>query len=726
MLPKRFIISFLLLAGSVLFSEPGEIKHSFAPGQYPDWRKGGELLVVNQLENAVELQASELSFARLIRNFVLTPGRTYRISVQGSGPMNICIRRTGEGARNDVFFADVFKQSPIFTFQYTPPAEYPAKIRLMLCPAERNVPARVEGFAFTPLGQTAVPAALQKETLDKVIQPSKVRGFVFPDGTLTEKRMKEGKRLHGNFFRVRFRDEQDLSRAEVVCKLARKYGVKITLEFMHGGDALNRSRAFAGLLKKYKDEIWAVRPSGENSTEGLAAFRKMFPDVPVIQELVNCQPSELVDDCHVVYCTRIADRSALTGLKRLLARYAVPVLVNAPAEMAQDVERENWNFALEVTEQTLPAAGISAERELVKNASPAEMQRSIVRAVQRVRKPDSLVCSIITDTHYQSRPPFSVSRFNYSYIGSLQTMQVMADVAKAAKADFVGHCGDVVDGVNPGKNIDQDLQTVMKTLQSSGLPVLLAKGNHDDGSLWAARVKQGNVVHSQADWFRTVVQKTLDAGAVGDDSRPAAGYYYMDFPSSRTRVIVLNCSENSHELNPDGTLKFHSIGITDIGARQINWLAGKALNFRDKADRTKWGVLFIAHISLSQDTMPNVRTLNGVLQAFLDGGIYAGESYPGVCGVDPGKVSCDFTDQGPMKIYGSFYGHHHRLYVDSFYRHNGRLLELNFPTALARQNELGTGNGNGFAMLVLNPGENKLYLFRYGRGSDGVYPLTQQ
>ena len=75
--------------------------------------------------------------------------------------------------------------------------------------------------------------------------------------------------MHGNFFRVRFRDEQDLSRAEAVCKLARKYGVKITLEFMRGGDALNQSRAFAGLLKKYKDEIWAVRPS----------FRGPVPDL---------------------------------------------------------------------------------------------------------------------------------------------------------------------------------------------------------------------------------------------------------------------------------------------------------------------------------------------------------------------------------------------------------------------------------------------------------------
>ena len=58
------------------------------------------------------------------------------------------------------------------------------------------------------------------------------------------------------------------------------------------------------------------------------------------------------------------------------------------------------------------------------------------------------------------------------------------------------------------------------------------------------------------------------------------------------------------------------------------------------------------------------------------------------------------------------------------YLHKGKVLEVCFPTALAPETELGSGNAGGFAMIVLNPSENKMYLFRYGRGSDEVYPLT--
>ena len=139
MLPIRFSIFILLLAGAVLFAEPGECKHSFAPGQYPEWRKGGGLLQVIQKDDAVALQASELSFARLILPLSLTPGRSYRIQVSGSGPMDIRIRRGGEGDRNDLHLRDVFGKNPLCEFIYTPPAEYPANIRLMLCPARRNI-----------------------------------------------------------------------------------------------------------------------------------------------------------------------------------------------------------------------------------------------------------------------------------------------------------------------------------------------------------------------------------------------------------------------------------------------------------------------------------------------------------------------------------------------------------------------------------------------------------
>ncbi|MBQ7393327.1 MAG: metallophosphoesterase [Lentisphaeria bacterium] len=712
----------LVLTGGLLWAQK-PVKHTFAPGQYKNWRAGGELLQVIQKEDAVLLQASEVSFARLILPLSLTPGRSYRIMVQGAGPMDVKIRRSGAGSVNDIALQNVFGRSPICEFIYTPPAEYKASVRLMLCPALRNTPVRLERFELTPLGEDISVAAGLPE---KVIQPPTVRGFVFEDGVLTEERAKAVSALHGNFVRVRLRDAEDLARAKEVCRIARRNGLKITLEFMHGSGALNKSAILKGLCKKYAPEIWGVRPAGDLNSESAAAFRKELPEVRIIQELTACQPGELLSDGNTVYCFRVRNMEALLSLKRFLARYPAAVLVTAPAEMARDIERENWSFALEVTDGTLPRSGIIAERELVKNATPEKRMASVVRAVARVRQPDSLVFGFITDTHYQVDPPFSSPPHIYYYTGSLKQMQRMADLAKAVKADFVGHGGDVVDGIRPKQDLQKDLQDVVRVLKSSGAPVLIAKGNHDDGSLWCFRNKNGRVedILTQSEWFRTVTKAALDAGAVGDPERADAGYYYMDFPTAKTRVIVLNCSENPHTLRPDGRLQFHSIGITDVGARQINWMAKKALNFQDKKDRKEWGVLIINHADLSRDTALNVHNLNGVLAAYLNGGKFSGESYPGVCGVDPGRVSCDFTAQGPMKIHGSLYGHIHRMTKKDHYRHDGRLLELNFSTALAPQQDLDTANAGGFAMLVLNPTENKLYVFRFGRGCDEVYPLT--
>lgn len=716
---------FGVIACIVTLAAAVPVRQSFAGGQYPGWRRGGELLQITAREKAVELQASELSFARLIRPLALTPGRSYKIVLQGSGPLDVRIRRPGEGARNDLDLRDVFAKSPVCEFIYTPPAEYRANVRLMLCPAERNVPARVERFELIPLGEAPAQAGVREATLRHAARPPKVRGFAFTDGQVTPERIRKAKALHGNFFRVRLPEAGDLAGAREACLLARKWNVQITLEFMEGGAELVQSPAFARLLEEFRQEIWAVRPA-KKATEDLAAmFRKKFPEVLFLQELEHCRVSELLDDSKIVCSFRVGDPGALRKLKQLRVRYPVPVLVTVPAEMARAAEGENWPFAVETCDAELARDGAMAERALVKNAPAEERQASLVRAVQQVRKPDSLVFAFITDTHYQIRPPFSVSPFNYCYPEVLQTMQTMADLARRVKADFVGHGGDVIDGLNPRHHLAEDLQTVMKTLQRSGAPVLMAKGNHDDGSLWCFRHKKGapEDILTQQDWFRIVARNALASGAVGDPARPDAGYFYMDFPAARVRVIILNCSENPHAVGSDGKLKFNSIGITDIGAGQLRWLAEKALDFRDKKDRRKWGVLLISHVDFGMDTACNARNLQGVLAAFLDGGKYAGESYPGVCGVDTGKVACDFSAQGPMRIYGGLFGHNHRFNHYDAYLFGGRMLDLGFPSALTPRKSLGTADEGSFALCVLDPGGKKMHVFRYGQGGDGVFPL---
>jgi hypothetical protein len=188
--------------------------------------------------------------------------------------MDIRIRRGGEGDRNDLHLQDVFKKGSVCEFTYTPPAEYPANIRLMLCPSRRNTPALVTNFELIPLGQALTPIPGLPE---KTIQPPKVRGFVFQDGALSEDRAQAVKALFGNFIRVQLGSTADLSNAEKACQIARKYGLRITLEFMRGGEALNKSAALAVLLKNYHQEIWGIQPAGDLTEASANDFRKAFP-----------------------------------------------------------------------------------------------------------------------------------------------------------------------------------------------------------------------------------------------------------------------------------------------------------------------------------------------------------------------------------------------------------------------------------------------------------------
>jgi len=175
-----------------------------------------------------------------------------------------------------------------------------------------------------------------------------------------------------------------------------------------------------------------------------------------------------------------------------------------------------------------------------------------------------------------------------------------------------------------------------------------------------------------------------------------------------------------------------SIGIFDVGIHQLRWLVEHALDFRDKPDRKEWGVLILCHCPVTRDSMLNFSNLCGVLRAFLDGGKFAGESVKGVIGFWPGRIECDFSAQGPMKLYGVCSGHHHQLRKYDAHEFSGRMLEAFFPCALARPYKIGPARTKGtpdaecFSFVVLDPAANEMRVFRYGAGCDARYPLTRE
>ena len=717
-----------------LFAAEPAIRNTFAPGQYPGWKDSGAELRLDQKPDSLELNALGTSWARLIRPVSLTPGRSYLVRMQGSGPVDLLFRQTGFGPYDAFAARDVFAYGSEFEAVFRPTSEYPAAMRLMIRPSRRDTPVVLERFELIPLGEEPAEVAMSQETRATLAQPEKVRGFVFPDGVITEGRARAVAAGHGNFIRVRLRDASEVGRALKFCRWARENKLKITLEFMRGGEPLLKSAMFAKILRDHADVIWAVRPDGNLTAGSAALFRKAFPKTWIMRELGGCQVSELLDDAKTVYCFRIDDAEDLHLVRSLRARVPVPVLACGPSGMANTFEREGLHYALETTDATLPRDVVAAERELVKNASAEAQSESLVRAVQRARKPGTLVFGFTTDTHYQSKQMRAgKTSIAWYHPDALRQMAHFAELGRKIKADFLAHGGDVIDGLLPKTEALKDLRTVMDTLTASGLPTLVVKGNHDDCALWCYAEKQGRPddAITEKEWFDAVTSRALASGAKGDPAKADAGYFYMDFPAAKTRVVALNINENPLTVGADGKM-VNSIGIFDVGVHQLRWLVDHALDFRNRPDRKEWGVLILCHCPVTRDSMLNFANLCGVLRAFLDGGKFAGESVKGILGFWPGRIECDFSAQGPMKLYGSCSGHHHNLYRYEGNALDGRLLEAVFPCALARPAKIGpvrpkgTPDAERFSFVVLDPAANEMRIFRYGAGCDERYPLIRK
>ncbi len=699
----RYFVCFLAFL-SMSAAEP-ELIHIFTPGKHPGWKFEGTHLVTKQTSTGMELCTSEFCRSHLVYPVTLSPGRSYRIRLQGTGPLDLFFRRDHADAFYDLEVRDVFRKSPIFEAVFTPDAESPAGGRFILRPAERNVPVTLERFELKPLG--GEPPSLPEDRVRRLIRPPAAgRGVVFSDGMLTEDRAKAVAAGHGNLVRLRFQGSDAIGNVRKACRLARRYGVKITLEFMHGGDSLAGSSALADLFQEYRDVIWAVRPGGQVIPENLAKFRVRFPDMWIMRELSACIPAEIVYDQRTIYCCNISTREELRSLRSLLAYFRVPVLATVPSAMADAAERALVNWVIAVRPPELNKELEKLERLLAKNASAEDQEASIVRAVQRARSRDSLVFGLITDTHYRRNSPKDAKAPAWCYAAALPQARRMAGLAKKMKADFIAVTGDILDGPGDSRAAEKDLAGMMTAMASACIPVLGTRGDHDR-------------FPADADFHRIVTLPALKAGAKGDPDRPESTYYSMDFPKRRIRVIVLDTG---------GSMTAE--GGPDAGIHQVQYLAKTGLDFRDKPDGRSWSVLLLGHAPASCDTMLNHEALNGVLAAFLTGGKYAGTLYPADTGSVCGRVSCDFSAQGPMRILGMCHGNFHEMRRWEKVVHKGAFREYLFPCAFpepgaaaTRPREKDTPEAGSFSFVVLDPVKKTLKIFRCGAGFDESYSL---
>ena len=681
--------------------------------------------------------------AKIYRSVKLEPGRTYRLLAEGHGDLTFKLT-TGWG-KPYLLAQQLGRNETKFSARIEIPEESPGDYLLIVQIEAKGGKGELRSLRLSPLPDNPRRVRLKRDRLlAERPRPERVRGFAcdhLPGAEVIRELAERGVTL----LRFRFNeDTRDFGPLRDAIGFARKNGIAPTVEFQPDDWKSASSRL---------DELWrnALRELGpaadqvhawglavgkkvpewrDEAEKLLAQFRRIKPEAWVIYQPGPGGRSSAFDrlnplaDYRVIYSGNVVTAGEVAPIVAFLKRCPVPFLATTEKvepELITLFEKQFWPWSVDTENGASAfAAAETLRRPLIKGAGFDARFESLKREFLAARKPGTLNFGIITDTHYQRSD-------NPRFYGnsSLRSMRNFARMGRELKLDFLAHCGDMVDGNSPkALNTKQIIESVAALL-SGGPPVLVAIGNHDDGTYYCRTNSPGGAeAVTNAEWHTLVTRQALEQ-AVGDPDNPAGNYCYQDFPDAKVRVIVLAVSDNPLTKKKNGHLKYYSIGTFVFTDAQLNWMAKRALDFKDRADRSEWSVLVISHVPPGRQ-VTNGQVMADLLEAFRQGKPFESTPTSGDFGQ---HVTCDFSAQGPMRVLAALHGHYHRDGIDYSlgYPRIGFLNGLCYRNGPDRPpREYDGPDEESWTILSLDPAAGTITGWRFGAGNDFSYPLEKR
>ena len=335
----------------------------------------------------------------------------------------------------------------------------------------------------------------------------------------------------------------------------------------------------------------------------------------------------------------------------------------------------------------------------------ADVSTDFISENRDLQNDSSLLFTWASDIHHQVRPGVTSGRYGVT----LKKLAEMAQVAEAIKTDFLVITGDIVNGYYPVAEQKMNLIEVVNTLRGNcEMPVAMVEGNHDDNS-WYASAKGSSgteytglaeVLNNQQ--FTSYAMNNSIDYIHFDPENPLGGYYYIDYPKSKVRTIILNVEDIPYIENADHSLKYYGQWTMGFRQAQLEWLASDALHF-DTAD---WGVVFFLHndsnMTGNTQVTKNLSNLNDIIDAFvakISGTTVSTETDFEV------NVTFDFTTNASSEVIAWFSGHTHT---------DGSELIDGVPHIRI----LNTFNatGGGYDIVTIDRSNRTIYMKRYNNG----------
>ena len=652
----------------------------------------------------------------MFKRIEVNPDKTYEITAEGSGECSLSFTPDYSpmftGLKFRPHFGDIFKKGK-FRTTVRFPRSCPDRVRIDFRAAKNGGSFTVSSLSVREVRGADAFRFDRKRLKAESPSPAVVRGVADVGDA------REIASSGSNVCVVKFSSASDADAVAAKAAELAKSGVKALPVYAPKDGKFDISAIAAVRAKVPPQNVWAWSLSDVELTraqfaERLSAFRKIDPDAWTVfnmsaMSLDKCEP---LPEYRVVYSPSVRERSDLDGVVVFRNFHPAPILARGVHGFARDFEKYSLSWIVD----SIPSGRSenSVKRLLCKSGSKQFQLDALKRAYLASPHEGCLNFAFASDTHYFSNPK------NPKAAGATgaEHMRDMAKVARELKLDFVCNGGDLVQGAKPKARSIADMREMTQAMETSGLPVVITIGNHDDGVFYFLRTKtpDDSQVVTGEEWHDACVATALKSGAVGDENFPKANYFYLDFPKQKIRVINIAISENPMEVGADGRIKIDSCGLYDITQRQLNWLAHKALDFSQKPDAPEWGVVFVMH---TQIVSPNRRLFDGVLDAFRRGGKFEGQT---TAGNFPSRISCDFTGRGKMQILLFVEGHEHADEVFETRHGCSRFRVLNdknrpeFPDSPPRN--YGEADDASWSVVSIDRRANEIRVLRFGAGTE--------
>ena len=279
----------------------------------------------------------------------------------------------------------------------------------------------------------------------------------------------------------------------------------------------------------------------------------------------------------------------------------------------------------------------------------------------------------------------------------------LAELQKYLKLDCAVMLGDyTVGGAGDTKEqIKEDLTAVRKYMANGikGIPNIWCTGNHDinyggDNPKKNTSLKDGDHSRMTEDELYAYLISN-NAGTIQDSDNIGRNYGYIDFENQKIRCIYLNTVDSLDY--PDLTAANDE--ASEVTAVQLEWLVNTGLDFTNKTDPSKWGIVIFSHHCLS--IFPQVVN---VLKSYKEG---ISGSYNITTNETTKTVTYDFTGLTERaEVICAIHGHNHNFMskqisdegYDKITAGNAWLWSIGIPNVdTYRNNDCATYNDEGYA-----------------------------